>query len=298
MKRGSSTQSSVPDAGRPPPGGVSVQLRGVVHLYSSHDVDIVALRGVDLDVAAGEMVALLGPSGMGKSTVMRLLAGLIRASAGVVRVGDHDLGRLSASDRRALRASEIGHVVQGTRGNLLPFATALENVWFAQQGARGRGVEPPWPAEAVLEVLGLEAIAHHRVASLSRGLQQQVALAAGMATAPRLLLADEPTSQMSREASAQVIDLLQHVNSTLGTTVVLVTHDPLVATRFPRTITIRDGRVGAEGRRGEEYAVVDSTGLVQLPPDVLELFPPNTIVRVVRTEHGIEMRAPSSEPDD
>ena len=281
----------------PDPGGIPLQLRGVVHLYPGHGENIVALRGVDLDVAAGEMVALLGPSGMGKSTVMGLLAGLLRPSAGLVRVGIHDMGQLSDSQRRALRATEIGHLVQGAPHNLLPFATVLENVWFAQQGARGRGGHLSSP-EQVVELLGLGDIADRRVADLARGLQQEAALAAGMAAQPRLLLADEPTSQLGDEASSRVIDLLERVNSELGTTVVLVTHDPLVAVRFPRTVTIRDGRVGAEGRLGEEFAVVDSAGSVQLPPAVVELLPPDTMLRVVRTEHGVELRPWTSESDD
>ena len=205
-----------------------------------------ALRGVDLDIAAGEMVALLGPSGMGKSTVMRLMAGLLRASAGVVRVGEQDLGRLSGSERRAFRATEISHIVQGTSPNLLPFATAVQNVWFAQQGARRRGRTPPWEPAELLDRFGLTDLADARVVELPRGMQQRVALAAGIGAAPRLLLADEPTSQLSVDATADVIRLLQRINAEVGTTVVLVTHDPAVAARFPRTVTIRDGRVAAE----------------------------------------------------
>lgn len=276
-------------------GGVPVHLVGVVHLYRQRGSDIVALRGVDLDVDASEMVALLGPSGMGKTTVLRLMAGLIRASAGVVRVGDHDLGRLSASELRALRSSEIAHIVQGTGPNLLPFATAAQNVWFSQHGARARGNLPPWDAREVLELLGLEDIARERLAELPRGLQQQVALAAGIGAGPRLVLADEPTAQLGPEASDEVIGLLRRVNSELGTTVVIVTHDPVIAAGFPRTVTIRDGRVGAEGRHGEEYAVVDSSGSVQLPPDVLEVLPPNTRVRVLRRPGGVELRSPELE---
>ncbi len=274
------------------PGGIAVHLVGVVHLYRQSDTDVVALRGVDLDVDPGEMVALLGPSGMGKTTVLRIMAGLIRASAGHVRAGDHDLGRMSPAERRALRAFEIGYVVQGTSPNLLPFASAIENVWFSQRGAVALGHTPPWRPLELLEMLGLKEIAHEKVADLPRGQQQQVAVAAGVGPGPRLLLADEPTVQLSSDASSKLIHLLEHINSELGTTVVIVTHDPEVSAMFPRTVTIRDGRVGAEGRRGEEYAVVDGTGSVQLPPDVLEVIPPNTRVRVVRHPGGVELQNP------
>jgi energy-coupling factor transporter ATP-binding protein EcfA2 len=111
-----------------------------------------------------------------------------------------------------------------------------------------------------------------------------------------LLLADEPTSQLSEEASVNVIQLLQRISSEFGTTVVAVTHDPAIAKLFSRTVTIRDGRVGAEGHRGHEYAVVDSSGSIQLPPDVLEFLPPNTRVRVIRDGHGVELRRQEDDP--
>jgi putative ABC transport system ATP-binding protein len=292
-----STLDSDTRTGHPPPreAGLSVHLTGVIHLYRQAGSDIVALRGVDLDIASGEMVALLGPSGMGKSTVLRVMAGLLMPSAGTVRIGERDLRRMSLQERRSLRAGEIGHIVQGTTLNVLPFATALENVWFAQHPARARGRVPPWEPQELLEMLELQHLAQRRVAELPLGLQQQVAVAAGVGPAPRLVLADEPTAQLSDEASAEVVRLLQRVNSQLGTTVVIVTHDPKVASLFPRTVTIRDGRVGAEGRQGQDYAVIDGSGSVQLPPDVLEILPPNTRVRVVRGPHGVELRDPETE---
>jgi putative ABC transport system ATP-binding protein len=292
-------QDPVSPGGDPRPpmrSGASVRLVGVVHLYRRAGGDVVALRGVDLDIEPGEMVALLGPSGMGKTTVLRLMAGLIQASAGTVTVGDRDLGRLTAAERRALRAGESSHIVQGTSPNILLYATAMENVWFSQHAARTRGHVPPWEPDELLGMLGLQDLAHERLAELPRGLQQQVAVVAGIGTGPRLLLADEPTSQLSPDASINVIRLLQRVNSEFGTTVVIVTHDPAVAQLFPRTVTIRDGRVGAEGHRGEEYAVVDGSGSVQLPPDVLEILPPNTRVRVIRGPHGVELRGQEVDP--
>ena len=276
-------------------GGVGVYLVGVVHLYRQSGSDIVALRGVDIDIDSGEMVALLGPSGMGKTTVLRLMAGLLKPSAGVVKVGAHDLGRMGELERRALRAGDISFMVQGTGANLLPFATPTENIWFAQHGARANGKTPPWLPEQLLDMLGLRDVASTPVSDLPLGLKQQVSVATCVAAGPRLLLADEPTAQLSNEASENVVGLLQHVNAVLGTTIVIVTHDPSVAALFPRTVTIRDGRVGSEGRRGEEYAVVDGSGSIQLPPDVLESFPPNTRVRVIRRPDGVELRRPGPE---
>jgi ABC-type lipoprotein export system ATPase subunit len=274
----------------PSPGGVEVHVVGVVHLYEQEGADVVALRGVDLDIGAGEMVALLGPSGMGKSTLLRLLAGLMRPSAGQVRVGETDVARLTARELQELRATEVSYVMQETGANLLPFGTAAQNVWFAQQGGRRRRRRPaPDPAD-LLGSLGLADIAHRRVAELPSGQRKQVALAAGVGPSPRLLLADEPTSQLDSAASAQVVSLLRDINRQFGTTIVLVTHDPEVAAAFPRSVIIRDGRVGAEGRRGEQFAVVDGSGSLQLPPEVLEHFPPSTRLRVLHHEDGIDLR--------
>jgi ABC-type lipoprotein export system ATPase subunit len=195
-----------------------------------------------------------------------------------------------------MRAGEISHIVQGTLPNILLFATAIENIWFSQHAARTRGHVPPWEPDELLEMFGLQELAKQRLAELPRGLQQQIAVVAGIGSGPRLLLADEPTSQLSQEASVKVIRLLQRIASEFGTTVVIVTHDPTIAKMFPRTITIRDGRVGTEGHRGQEYAVVDSSGSIQLPPDVLDLLPPNTRVRVIRGVHGVELRRHHEDP--
>ena len=273
--------------------GVEVRLRGVIHLYAQEGPDVVALRGVDLDVGAGEMIALLGPSGMGKSTLLQLLAGVMRPSAGEVRIGDTDLSTLSPSGLQRLRATEVSYVLQDTGRNLLPYATAVQNVWFAQQGDRRRR-DTVVPIE-LLGLLGLADIADHPVVDLPRGQQQLVALAAAMGTSPRLLLADEPTNQLDSTATARVIDLLHAINDRLGTTIVLVTHDPVVAGALPRTVTIRDGRVGAEGRQGVQYAVVDGSGSVQLPPEILQQFPPRTRLMVQQVDDAILMRP---EPDD
>jgi ABC-type lipoprotein export system ATPase subunit len=271
-------------------GGVEVHLSGVVHLYASAEGDVVALRGVDLDVASGESVALLGPSGAGKSTVLGLLAGEFAPSAGSVRIGEYDVGRLGADVLSRLRSRDISLVVQDAAANLLPYATAFENVWFAQHGARRRGSPPDRSATDLLELFGVGALADRRTAEMSMGERQRVALVVGVAVLPRLLLIDEPTSQLTGEERDEVIDTILTMQREIGATVVVVTHDAEVANRFERTVTIRDGRVGAEGRAGVEYAVVGRDGSLHLPPEVLDLLPPDSLVRVTRLDNGVELR--------
>jgi putative ABC transport system ATP-binding protein len=272
--------------------GVDVRCLSVVHLYHAEGSEVVALRGVDLDIEPGEMVALLGPSGAGKSTLLKMLAGLIRPSAGRVLVGGRDVTRMSPTELRSYRATEIGIVLQEATSNLLPYATVAENVEFASRGARQRhSSHAPGKADLanLLELLGIARFARASIGTLSGGDQQRVALAAGVAGGGSLLLVDEPTSQLDASARDSVIEALHALHDSLEATIVMVTHDPVVAASVPRTVTIRDGRVGAEGHHGTEYAVVGRDGAVQLPPDVLEILPPQTLVRLRRLPHGVEL---------
>lgn len=274
-----------------------MHLSGVVHIYPSPEGDVVALRGIDLDIRAGESVALLGPSGAGKSTVLGLLAGEFQPSAGSIRIGDLDVDRARGDVLATLRSRDVSLVVQGARANLLPYATAAQNVWFAQHGARARGQTLDRTARELLELFGLASLADVPAAQLSAGEQQRVALVSGIATLPRLLLLDEPTSQLRDRERDEVIDAVVEAHRRLGMTVVVVTHDGDVAAQLERTVTIRDGRVGAEGRHGREYAVVGRDGSVHLPPDVLDLLPPDSLVLVSRLEDRIELRRVDSEDD-
>lgn len=279
-----------------PGAGLEVHLRNVVHLYPTPEGDVVALRGVDLDVAAGETVAILGPSGAGKSTIMALLAGLFPPSAGTVVVGAEDVGAMSASRLAALRALDVSLVVQGPERNLIPYASVAENIWFAQQGAARRGRTPDMDPRELAAALGLASVADAPVERLPAGQRQLAAVAAGVGMRPGLLLLDEPTNRLDAPSRDAVIGMVAGVGAELGMTVVIVTHDPLVAARVGRTVTIHDGRVGREGRRGVEYAVVGRTGLLQLPEDVLDVLPPNSLVEVVRGPDGVELRPAREEP--
>jgi putative ABC transport system ATP-binding protein len=274
------------------PVGVGVRCEGVVHIYPASGEgldDVVALRGIDLDVDPGEFVSLLGPSGSGKSTVLGLLAGVLRPSAGRVQIGPHDLGAMAPRALARLRGTVVGLVLQNPSRNLLPYATVRQNIAFAA------GPSGPSPDE-LLARLGLAALADRTTGRLSGGEQQRVAIAAVLSSGAQLVLADEPTSQLDADGREHVADLLSRVHSDFGRTVVLVTHDASVAARSPRTVTIRDGRVGSEGVHGREYAVVGRDGSLQLPPELFEAFPPGTLLEVRRDGREISLHPRPEEP--
>ncbi|HZN17245.1 MAG TPA: ATP-binding cassette domain-containing protein [Micromonosporaceae bacterium] len=274
--------------------GVGVTCRGLVYIYRLEGYDVVALAGVDLDIAPGEAVALLGPSGSGKSTLLALLAGLLRPAAGRVQVGGYDLVQAGDAELRRMRASEVGVVLQGAARNLLPYLSAEQNVRFAQRGAPAERRRDLPAAREVLSLVGLGVRGRYRLrpAALSPGERQRLALAVALANRPGLLLADEPTSQLDTHARDEVVAALDGVRAT-GTTVVVVTHDPDVGARLRRTVTIRDGRVGAEGRLGEEYAVVGRDGTVHLPADVLRAVAAGTLLRVELQGDGTVLLSPA-----
>jgi ABC-type lipoprotein export system ATPase subunit len=269
--------------------GIAVSAHGLVHVYRLEGNDVVALTSVDLEVGAGQMLGLLGPSGSGKSTLLSLLSGLQRPTAGRLRVGDHDLTALSDNELNRLRAVEVGSVLQGATRNLLPYASPEQNVAFAQAAAQHLGRDDLAEPREVLDLLGMADSARSRLVELTPGQLQRLAVAVGMAAMPGLLLADEPTSQLDHKYRDEVLDAIAGVNSSVGTTVIAVTHDPDVAARMPRTITIRDGRIGSEGHQGEEFAVVGRDGSVQLPPDVFVAIPAGSLLRVALSDGVVSL---------
>ena len=276
--------------------GLRVRTERLVHIYHAEGHDVAALSGVDLDVRGGELVGLLGPSGAGKSTLLSLLGGMFRPSAGKVFVGDVELSALPERELDELRATRVSIMLQGAARNLVPYRNPEQNVVFAQRWARRRRADLPRPRE-VLAAVGLADQAGTPLAALAAGQLQLAAVAVALAQGPGLLLADEPTSQLDHGARDTVLRAIARANDELGTTVLLVTHDPEVARRLPRTVTIRDGKIGGEGRLGEEYAVVTADGFLPLPEHVLPSLPPGTLVRFRPVPEGF-LLVPGDGPGD
>jgi putative ABC transport system ATP-binding protein len=203
------------------------------------------LRGVDLTVGAGEAVGIVGPSGSGKTSLLMLLAGLDRPTAGSLSVAGHDLTRMSEDALAVFRREHVGIVFQSF--HLVPTMTAIENVAVPLEFA-GRA-DAFDRAEAALRSVGLGHRLTHYPGQLSGGEQQRVALARAFVAEPHLLLADEPTGNLDRGTGAHVMDLLFGLRERFGTTLLLITHDPLLAERCERQVRIEDGRIVSDGAR-------------------------------------------------
>lgn len=279
--------------------GVAAQCVGVVHIFTTtSNEDVVALRGVNLDIRAGEQIALLGPSGSGKSTLLNLLAGVLQPSAGKVFIDGRDISRASEAQLSGLRAGTLAYLLQGAGRNLLPYVGAVANLEWARQALPAAQRRTLPSVQDLLARLGLGDLPDWPVSRLSPGQRQQVALAAAVSSGPGLLLADEPTSQLGHEDRDRMLDLLDTLNREFGTTVVVVTHDPDVASRIARSVTIRGGRIGREGRRGAEYGVVDDDGAVHLPEDLSARFPAGTLVRFEPNESGVQLTPVDQESEE
>lgn len=270
---------------------MAVRCEGLVQVFGQPGSEVTALRGVDLEVADGETVAILGPSGAGKSTFLWLLAGLLRPTAGSVEVYGQSLRSLTPRQASDMRLRQVGVILQNPGRNLLPFESAMGNVLFAKRPIRRSSAVKRKQSLALLEAVGLAAAARRRAGQLSGGEQQRLAVAVALANGPRLLLADEPTSQLDRESADSVLKLIMAANQDHGTTVIAVTHDAAVGAALQRTVTIRDGRVGAEGRAGDEYLVVGRDGTIQIPEDLFDVLPPGSLAKVHRLPDGAELRA-------
>ena len=219
----------------------SVRAQRVTKIYQQESVAVEALKDVDLEIAAGEFLALVGPSGSGKSTLLNLIGGLDRPTAGHLWVADVELGELSRRALAELRLKRIGFVFQ--EYNLIPVLSALENVEYVMLLQGVADGERRTRALAILKEVGLEGLEDRRPGELSGGQQQRVAVARAIVTEPALVLADEPTANLDSATGAALMDLMRTLNEEKHVTFVFSTHDPMVMERAKRLVRLKDGRI-------------------------------------------------------
>ena len=217
-----------------------------MRIFSSTGVEVQALQGLDLTVEAGELTAVIGASGSGKSTLLTILSGLDIPSAGRASVAGHDLLSMSGRERLSYRRSTVGFIWQQTTRNLLPYLTAAENVLLPLVMAGYPRAKRRARITELLEVLNVGELRDRVPGQLSGGQQQRVAVAVALANSPDVLLADEPTGELDEANSEMVLETFRGINESLGTTVLIVTHDAGVSDHVRRTVQIRDGRTSTE----------------------------------------------------
>jgi ABC-type lipoprotein export system ATPase subunit len=263
-----------------------IECEGLVKIYKTEDLEVVALQGLNLSVKKGELMAIIGNSGSGKSTLLNILGGLDRPSAGKVRVGEWDLLKMTDAQLVEYKRRTVGFIWQNNARNLLPFLTALENVEVPMM-LNGK-VDRAY-ARQLLEWVGLKERMNRKLQELSGGEQQRVAIAIALANRPELLLGDEPTGSVDTQTSDTIMGIFRNLNRELGVTIVIVTHDLSLAAKVDRVVAIRDGLTSTEfvkrnpnldlladrgasrkiGDAHEEYVVLDRAGRLQVPKDYL-----------------------------
>jgi putative ABC transport system ATP-binding protein len=217
-----------------------IEIRDLTKTYHLGDVNVHALRGVNLSVDKGEFVSVVGPSGSGKSTLFHIVGGLTPPTSGSIHIDGRDLLKMTDAERTDLRKKSVGFVFQ--KYNLLPTLSAADNIAIARDIANNTaGTDPQF--EEVLRLLGIKARMHHKPRALSGGEQQRVAIARAIVNHPAILLADEPTGNLDTENSNAVLGILRDLNQRLGQTILMITHNPEAAAFGDRTVHMRDGRM-------------------------------------------------------
>ncbi|MGH3445927.1 MAG: ABC transporter ATP-binding protein [Nocardioidaceae bacterium] len=286
---------------------IAIHCDGLVRIYKRHEVEVMALQGLDLTVEAGDLVAIVGASGSGKSTLLNILSGLDRPTAGSVTVAGHDLLSMSRRERRHYRRHTCGFVWQQATRNLLPFLTAVENLELPARLAGRPVAERRTRARDLLELLGIPDCADQRPTEMSSGQQQRLSIAVAVANDPQVLFCDEPTGELDTAAARDVFAALRSTNEQLGTTCVVVTHDQAVTGEVQRTVAIRNGRTATETLRdpgdhlaGEaalsEYAVLDRFGRLQIPEEFVQALHLHRRVRLQLEADHIGIWPPDTPP--
>jgi len=281
-----------------------VYCENLVKIYKILDIEAMALQGLDLQVHRGELMAIIGNSGSGKSTVLNILGGLDRPSAGKVLVAGQDLLKISDRALVKYKRATVGFVWQQTSRNLIPYLTALQNVEIPMiLNGMAAGKRRKW-AKELLDQVELSQRMDHKPIHMSGGQQQRVAIAVALANNPPLLLADEPTGSVDTATAETIFNIFRRLTQEYGTTVMIVTHDRTVTARVDRVVSIRDGKTSTEstrrvdlnlddpldfGQTHEEYSVLDSAGRLQLPKDVMEKLSIKRRVRIDVIDGHVEI---------
>lgn len=248
---------------------IYINCDGLVKIYKSKDVEVMALQGIDLKIKKGELIAIVGKSGSGKSTLMNMLGGLEEPTAGKLFVEGRNLFAINSREMSLYRKNTIGFVWQMSQRNLLPYLTARKNIELIMQdkisssrGKRERAFE-------LLDMVGLLKKADSYPAALSGGEQQRVAIAAALANNPDIILADEPTGAVDSKTAKEIQSIFRRLKEEQGKTVIIVTHDMKLAAGVDRVLQISDGKISTEKVKRDEYSVLDRADRVKLSEEML-----------------------------
>jgi ABC-type lipoprotein export system ATPase subunit len=263
---------------------VLVNCENLIKIYKKSGIEVVALQGLDLTVKQGEIIGIIGSSGSGKSTLMNILGGLDSPSAGKAMVYTEDLSEMTRKSLIRYKREIVAFIWQNTERNLIPYLTAYENIELVMR-MRGNYSRPV--IENILENVDMITKKDKRILELSGGEQQRIAIAVGISTSPKLLLADEPTGSVDSKTAAMIMDTFNNLRKNLGLSIIVVTHDVKIAAKVDRVLLIRDGRISSEYKRkataeyamdvaeefGEhthdEFSVIDKTGRIQIPSEII-----------------------------
>lgn len=263
-----------------------IQAEGLVKIYKTKETEVLALQGLDLTVEEGELTALIGNSGSGKSTFLNMIGGLDRPSAGSLLVAGKNLFTMTEKELVVYKRDTVGFVWQNNARNLLPYLSAVENIMLPMHLSDGK--QKKERALMLLDMVGMSAKKNSRLNTLSGGEQQRIAIAIALANSPRLLLADEPTGSVDPKTANYIFDVFMELNRQ-GQTILIVTHDVALSKKVKRVVAIRDGKISSERilkekyaerlkeavidwrteETQEEYAIVDKAGRVQIPREIL-----------------------------
>ena len=290
-----------------------IECDNLVKIYKTKDIEVLALQGLELQIDKGELMAIVGNSGSGKSTFLNMIGGLDRPSAGRLIVDGKDLFKLSEKELVEYKRSTVGFVWQNNARNLLPYMTALQNVQVPMMFDSNHKKEQR--ALELLELVGMSHRKHSKLRQLSGGEQQRIAIAIALANNPKILLADEPTGSVDVKTGAYILDMFRDINRSTGLTIVIVTHDPNMARKVDRVVSIRDGKISSERllkqsyrermeslastmdteATQDEFAVLDRAGRLQIPRDLLaQMNLAGNKVHIEARDGGIFIRPPES----